>query len=572
MNAEREARSADGNSPRAKRRRAILGCVVLLPLCSFLFFYRLADRDLWSSHEARAAMDARGILDGIGVLVPRLFDGRNELQKPPLYYWLVAAAGALGGGTIDARVVRLPAAISALGCVLGLAALGSYFGRFRAGLLSAVVLATAAHFTWLARIGRIDMPLTLTTTTAVIATFLALRRNALLPSPRGRGNGSAESAFLPSPRIRGEGSGVRVPETIHTPHPRPLSPEYRGEGRNIALLLVAYLAAAAGVFLKGPIGFILPAAALTAYLVAEGEWPAIWEIRDWLRLIRRLGLWWGIPLVLILTLPWFFAADEDTGGELFRVFFWYHNVERALGGGPLRSNPWWFYGPQFIGDFLPWSPLVIAAIVVAWRRGWLRDDPLARFGLAWFLGVFGMLSCAQFKRGDYLLPAYPGAALFFGCAVTRAAESWQRGWLVDRLMMAGLASAMVLFWAVRLEFSLPAEEPFRDYRPLASLIRREAPPPAEIVFFRTEAHALAFRVGRPLAVLVEWSDLEGRLAAPGPHFIVTPPACASDCRQRLPGLSWNEVSGTVALAGGAHERPILLLRAVRPSGLVSIKP
>src|SRR5438552_5855291 len=81
-----------------------------------LFFHRLADRDLWSSHEARAAMDAQSILDG-EVGLPRLFDGRAELQKPPLYYWLVASFAQFRG-EVDAWAVRLPSALSAVGCVL----------------------------------------------------------------------------------------------------------------------------------------------------------------------------------------------------------------------------------------------------------------------------------------------------------------------------------------------------------------------------------------------------------------------------------------------------------------------
>jgi 4-amino-4-deoxy-L-arabinose transferase-like glycosyltransferase len=494
--------------------------LLLLPLCGLLFFYRSADRDLWSSHEARAAMDAEGVLDGSAVLVPRLFDGRSELQKPPLYYWLVAGIGRLRGG-IDAWSVRLPAALSATICIFGLAIFGGICGRSHEGLLSAVMLATAAHFTWLARIGRIDMPLTLTTGMSACAAYLALR-----PSER-----RASAIFL---------------------------------------LLVAYLAAAAGVLLKGPVGFILPVAAVTAYLIASGEWPAAWELRSWLALARRLGLWWGLPLVLSLTLPWFLAADEDTGGQLFRVFFWRHNVERALGGGPLRSNPWWFYGPQFVVDFLPWSPYVLVAAVWLWRGRIVREDPLARFGLAWFLGVAAVLSAAHFKRADYLLPAYPGAALFLACAVCRLPQ--RRAWIFDRLLPGALAAVMVVVWLIRVEIRLPSEEPFRDYRPLAAVIRRVAPAPEEVVFFRTEAHALAFRVGRPLAVLVEWTDLEGRLGKAGSHYVVTPPACVAECRTRLAEVSWEVVTGTAELAGGSHERPLVLLRATRRDGYVSANP
>src|SRR5258707_10522226 len=63
---------------------------ILIALSGFLFFYHLAERDLWSSHEARAAQDAQSVLDDHQWGLPRLFDGRLELQKPPLYYWLVA--------------------------------------------------------------------------------------------------------------------------------------------------------------------------------------------------------------------------------------------------------------------------------------------------------------------------------------------------------------------------------------------------------------------------------------------------------------------------------------------------
>src|SRR5205807_7584281 len=73
---------------------AIPGLLLTL-LCLFLFFHHLAARDLWSSHEGRAAQDAQSILDDGSWGLPRLFDHKVELQKPPLYYWLVAAVARL---------------------------------------------------------------------------------------------------------------------------------------------------------------------------------------------------------------------------------------------------------------------------------------------------------------------------------------------------------------------------------------------------------------------------------------------------------------------------------------------
>jgi 4-amino-4-deoxy-L-arabinose transferase-like glycosyltransferase len=475
-----------------------------------LFFHRLANRDLWSSHEARAGMDAQMILDEGAWGLPCLYDGRPELQKPPLYYWLVASLAWLRGGPVDAWAVRLPAAGAALLCVLALIA-GLGRQRPRAGLLAAIVLATAVHFTWLSRIGRIDMPLTLSITLAVGGLDLA----------RGRGRWTRR-----------------------------------------ALLMLAYLAIAAGVLLKGPIGFVLPAVVLIAHTTLEYGLPMPRRWRAWGRMLGELGIGWGIPFVAVLALPWFLWADAHTHGEFFRVFVWHHNIERGCGGSGLRANPWWFYLPQFVSDFLPWSLFLLPAGWWMTRRGLWRSDAEARFGLTWFVSVLLVLSCARFKRADYLLPAYPGAAVFLGCVgehglrgLTPKARRCAAG------LVVALAGVMVLLWVVRVEWQLPAQEPYRDYRPFAARVRRLAPRPKEVIFFRTEAHALAFHLGRPLAIVVQWGELKARLLRPGTHYVVTPPQYAVECSRCLPGVRVEDVGrNTDSLAGG-HERPLVLLRA-----------
>ena len=334
------------------------------------------------------------------------------------------------------------------------------------------------------------------------------------------------------------------------------------------LLFLAYLAVAAGVLLKGPIGAVLPAAAVAAHRLVEGELPPPWRRRAWLRLIHELGLWWGFPLVLALTLPWFVWADAATHGDFFRVFILRHNLERGLGDGTLRSYPFWYYGPQFASDFLPWSVLLPVAGWVCWRRGYWRTDPEVRFGLAWFAAVMLTLSCASFKRGDYLLPAYPGAALFLGCIFATEERRWREtgpraAWAALCLTPCLLAVGMTAGWLVRVEHGLPAEEPFRDYTRFAAVVRREAPPPQQVLFFRTEAHALAFHVGRPLAVLVEWKDLGDRIAGSEPHYVVMPPDVADEAPQALPDLRIEKVLENTDLSGGEHERPLVLMRLAR---------
>jgi hypothetical protein len=131
---------------------------------------------------------------------------------------------------------------------------------------------------------------------------------------------------------------------------------------------------------------------------------------------------------------------------------------------------------------------------------------------------------------------------------------------------AAVVVVMVSGWAVNLGWWLPElVEPYRDYRPFAAEVRRLAPAPVRVIFFRTEAHTLAFRVGRPLDVLVEWQHLQARLEQPGMHYLVMPPKSFDRCREVLRNIDVEEVCWNTTLAGGAHERPLVLLRAKRRS-------
>jgi 4-amino-4-deoxy-L-arabinose transferase-like glycosyltransferase len=450
--------------------------------------------------------------------LPRLFDGKIELQKPPLYYWLVAGITALRGDLVDAWSVRFPAAASALGSVLLLFAMGWWRGRARAGTLAGVMLATALHYTWLARTGRIDMPLSFALAIALTCFYLGLERRRQQPA-----------------------HGARV------------------------WFLLAYFAAAVAALLKGPIGLILLAVAASAYLLLESrrilpqqQWP-------WLGLMRVIGLWWGMPLVLALALPWFLWANIQTHGKLREVFFWKHNFERGFGAGSLPIHPWWFYGPRLSFDLLPWSLLLPPAVWLSIRRGWWGQDSEARFGLVWSLAMVLLLSFSRFKRADYLLPAYPGAALFLGCIAERYYKE-RKHRAVHIVGFALILSGLMMGWWVYLAYCLPSQEPRQEFRRFAEEIRRRAPAPQLILFFRTEAHALAFHVGQPIDTILEWENLDVWASRPGTYYVVMPPQNAEEWPLYVKSGRLEEVLRSSDLAGGSHAHPLVLLRTTPASG------
>jgi 4-amino-4-deoxy-L-arabinose transferase-like glycosyltransferase len=482
---------------------SLLSPFILVGLSLLLFFRGIGSRELWASHEARAAQNAQRMLDDGEWLLPRLFDGQVELQKPPGFYWLVAAVGWVRGG-VDGWAVRLPSAVAGTVMVLLVWRYLCRRGRPAAGLLAGAILAGAVHFTGTARIGRIDVPLT-----CAVAAMMLVARDAL----------------------------TRVPVV----HPFAWS-------RLRPFVLVGALGGAA-LLLKGPIGLFLPAAALGAWTAVEGI-P-----------IRRLP----VPFVIVglvslaIAVPWFVWADYETGGEFVRVFFLFHHFNRAFGGAEaLAGHPWWFYVPRFAADFLPWSPLLVAVLALHRWRG----DADARFGLVWLAVMVACLSLSRFKRADYLLPAYPGAAIFLGCAV----EQWYLARSQPARRRAACAFALILLvlpigWLVFDHRVTDREEASQEQSPFARRVRETAPAPEPVILFRVESHLLAYHVGRPVHTLVEWGDLNTVLRAAGPHAVVTRAEFLDDCRQHLT-VPFEVVARSEDFTRARPHRPLVLLRTV----------
>jgi 4-amino-4-deoxy-L-arabinose transferase-like glycosyltransferase len=490
--------------PSSFPRHTLIACG-LIAFCGVLFFFDLGGRELTSSHEARAAQNAQTILDEGHWLVPRLFDRHLELQKPPLFYWLVALIGRLQGGQVDGWSVRLPAALSALGCVIWLYLLGVWSDRPRAGFLAAIVLATCVHFTWMAHVGRIDMPLTFAIAFALGAFHLGNRA----------------------------GSPLATRCLWH---------------------FAGYTALALGVLLKGPIALVLPACVAIACAFARHGF--VWQ--NYLGDLRATTLWWGVPWLLLVATPWFVWANYQTENQVWEVFFWYHNVERGLGGSEnLAAHPWWFYAARSAIDLLPWSLVLPPALWWFWRRQDLRQDSIAKAGLAWFIAITVFLSLMRFKRADYLLPAYPGFAIFLGICGDRLlefADNAKRAFWVS--LGLGLA-AYGIGWLVFIGWFTRGSEP--PYRLIAQEIRTQTNRP--VIFFRAESHVLHFHIGKPLDTILEWENLAIWADRPFPVYIVMPEACAREWQEHLRTDALEEVLRTADYPGGQRDRPLVVFRS-----------
>lgn len=333
---------------RAAWAAALLAAIVLLP--------GLGARDLWAPDEpryGRIAEELRALESGPGGLVLLRLHGEPYTQKPPLYYWLAAAAGA-PSARVGEVAARLPSALSGIALVAITLLLGNALhGRLAAGVWSAAVLGSTWRFAELAGRAQLDVLLALCETTALVF---------LWRLDRGR------------------------------------------MGRRPALLAV-HAALGAALLTKGPVG-LLPLAVWAVFLAWEGR------LAEWRRVVPA----WALAVSLGPVLLWIAAATALAPPGFFDEAV-IHNVWARFFEGTAHVRPWHYYAIQLPLEALPWTLVWPWAIAWALRRARSAGGAPAapqRLLLAWVATFVVFFSLSSGKRGLYLLPAFPALALLVG--------------------------------------------------------------------------------------------------------------------------------------------------------------
>jgi 4-amino-4-deoxy-L-arabinose transferase-like glycosyltransferase len=182
---------------------------------------------------------------------------------------------------------------------------------------------------------------------------------------------------------------------------------------------------------KGLIGLVLPGAALVLYALLERDWSFVRRL-DWIR---------GIAIVLAVTLPWLIAVSI-ANPEFLRFFFIHEHFERFLTQAHHRTAPWWYFVPILAGGLLPWTPMFVQSVVLAWKRD-AAPAPfrLRRFLLIYAAVIFLFFSVSQSKLPSYILPIFPALALLLGEWLAQVGAR-KLAWLIVPVAILALAAAL----------------------------------------------------------------------------------------------------------------------------------
>ena len=369
-----------------------------------LWLVGILGRGLWTPDEPREADIAWRMSLQSDRALPQLA-GVPFLEKPPLSYWMSAAALSVFGDSAPAA--RAPNLLYAVVAALSVAALALAMQAEVTAAVFAAVVAMSALTAF-----RVSVWL------APDACLLAGCALALLGAWRG----------------------------------------YRADpgAAKAAGYALMHLGAAVGFMAKSAPGWLVPALALLTLIAWERRWQ---ELRRW-------ELYAGFAIQALLIGPWLLAVlREGNSGETLRALFWHNIVGRftkvasptALDYTSGHHNSPGKYLLELPLYLLPWTLLGAAALVRSWQCARLAapEGTRWRFALCASLPFLALLSFAATARDVYAAPALLGFGLLVGLWAHDAPHS---SGLIDRLAVRvsrylvaliawALAAALVVFAA-----------------------------------------------------------------------------------------------------------------------------
>jgi len=357
--------------------------ILLIVICFLLFFHKVGDRDLWAPDEDEYGQMSREMIRTNNWLFPTV-NGEPWAIKPALYNWCVSAI-SLPYGDVNEFRARVFSSLAALGTVLTIFQLGRIAFNPLAGFLGAIVLATNLLFIQYGRWAQTNM---MSTFFATLAIFLFYRG-------------------------------------------------YVDTEKRTSSYLLMYAAVGLGVLTMGPVNLAIPGLAVFFYLVVNKD----------VKHIFKMKLQWGIPLFLLIALPWYTLVGLQDGYG-FDILI-KTNLTRYFDTGAGHIRPFYYYIKDLPWAFFPWSLFLPGAFILAYSKRSKEQRKTLNFLLVWIVTIFIFFSLSKGKRPQYILSIYPALALLVGFLGDKAILLWkerfyQKAIIIPSIVLLSILAILVL--------------------------------------------------------------------------------------------------------------------------------
>lgn len=429
---------------------SLLSILLLVALCSVLYYGFLGSSALWDFDEAYFASIARDMYRSQEWTVPVYngpsywaeplaaeFLGQSEMvksgmipiapeyyslygDKPILVFWGMLVSFSLFG--LNEFAARFPSGFFSIGTVLLTYFLAlRLFGR-KISFYSGFILATMLVFVLEARGATCDAYFIFGITAAMLVFVYSIPDFRFSPNQGSNQSGKERKPSL-SRRL------------LNSSSERTLT---------IGQSLLLYGSLCISVLAKGPAGGVFPITVLGLFLVLQNTKDGIQQysgsrlvhkIIPFIRVVvlscfaavLQLQLLLGLAVLLLIAGPWYLLVGLETNWGWSEQFFFVHNLGRAQGTMEGHSGGIWFYPAALLFGTFPWSLLLIPFLIDMFRqlfRTKLSTQRRNAYHFCWIAVLFYIVffTCVRTKLPHYIAPMFPMLAILYAVYF----EKWSR--------------------------------------------------------------------------------------------------------------------------------------------------
>lgn len=368
-----------------KKQLSFWAYLFLFFVCLAFFVPGIVSLPATDRDEASFAQASKQMIETKNYIDIRVQD-KPRYKKPIGIYWLQAASVRLldSDHLNEIWAYRVPSLAGATITVLATAAIGSLFFGPLTGIIAGLMMAGCLVLNMEARLAKTD---------AVLLSSIMVLQYALART-------------------------------------------YIRSSKSWTVSFLFWTALGIGILIKGPIILLVLASTLL-----------------WLRFADKNLAWfpalrpgWGIPYLLLLTLPWFIAILMQSHGQFLQDSAGHDLLNKIWHGQDRGFLPPGLHLLIMPVVFFPFSIFVLLALPDSWAN---RDKPAYRFLIGWIIPFWIVFELSLTKLPHYVLPAYPAIAILAAQALIEGypamsgkRASWLTGLSVGIWLMVGTGLAV----------------------------------------------------------------------------------------------------------------------------------